>query len=88
MFYLFFFLGFKLQHTMESLNDIKENQRIKESVITKEALIKLLKINIFMIRKNISYTHNYEDFVRFIGNYLEDEMLSKYLSSLIRTPHM
>ena len=33
MFYLFFFLGFKLQHAMESLNDKKENQKIKESEI-------------------------------------------------------
>ena len=31
MFYLFFFLGFKLQDTMENLNDKKENQKIKES---------------------------------------------------------
>ena len=33
-----------------------------------------------MIKKNITYTHNYEDFVKVIGNNLEDEVLSKYLS--------
>ena len=33
-----------------------------------------------MINKNITQTHNYEDFVKFIGNNLEDEVLSKYLS--------
>ena len=81
MFYLFFFLGFKLQDTMENLNDKKENQKIKESEITKEALIKLLKITVFMIKKNTAYTHNYKDFVKFIGNDLEDEVLSKYLST-------
>ena len=77
MFYLFFFLGFKLQYTMESLNDKKENQKIKESEITEEALIKLLKITVSMIKKNIAYSYN---FVKFIGNDLEDEVLSKYLS--------
>ena len=80
MFYLFFFLGFKFQHTMENLNDKKENQKIKESEIAKEALIELLKITVFMIKKNIAHTHNYEDFVKFIGSDLEDDVFSKFLS--------
>ena len=79
MFYLFFFSGFKLQRTMESLIHKKGNQKIKKFEITEEALIKLLKITVFMIKKNITYIHNYEDFVTFIGNDLEDEVLSKYL---------
>ena len=62
---------------MESLNDKKENQKLKESEITEEALIKLLKFTVFMIKKNIACSHN---FVKFIGNDLEDEVLSKYLS--------
>ena len=33
-----------------------------------------------MIKKNIACTHNYGDFIKFIGNDLEDEVLSKYLS--------
>ena len=33
-----------------------------------------------MIKKNIAYTHNYEDFVKFIGKDLEDEVLCEYLS--------
>ena len=80
MFYLFFLLGFKLQHTMESLNDKKENRKIRESEITEEALVMLLEITVFMIKENIAYTHNYEDFVKFIENDLEDKVLSKYLS--------
>ena len=89
MFYLFFFLGFKLQHTMENLNDKKENQKIKESEIAKEALIKLLKITVFMIKKNIAHTHTT---TRTLSNLLgvilkmTCSVNSFQLPSLIRTP--
>ena len=43
-------------------------------------MVMLLEITVFMIKENIAYTHNYQDFVKFIGNDLEDKVLGKYLS--------
>jgi len=71
-------LDYKVQHTIESLNKKKEVKKIKESEITEEAIQKLLKITVFMVKKHWAHTYNYEDFVRFIGMGLRDEVLNEY----------
>ena len=72
-------LGFKLQHSLESLRENQQRKEIKESEITEQALLKLFRIAVFLVRKYLVHTTNYEDFVRFIGNALKDEVLSAYL---------
>ena len=79
-YYIYFTLGFKVQHTLESLKEKYEKQKIHESQITKEALLKLMKITTFMVKKHWAHTYNYENFVRFIGEELHDKVLSEYLA--------
>ena len=74
------FSGYKSQHTTESLNDKKERQEIKESEITEDVIIELLKITVFIVRKHWAHTTSYEDLVRFIGNDLGDSVLKEYLT--------
>ena len=73
-------MGYKSQHTIESLDDKKECQEIKESEITKDAIIQLLKITVFIIRKYWAHTTSYEDLVRFVGNDLGDSVLKECLT--------
>ena len=47
--------------------------------MTEEALIKLLKITVFIIKHHWAYINNYEDFVKFIGNNLQEKVLFEYL---------
>ena len=68
-----------MQHTIESLKDKKECQEIKESKITEEAILELLQITVFMVKKHWTHTNNYEDVVRFIGTDLSDEVPKEYL---------
>ena len=53
---------------------------LRESEITEQALIKLLKITVFIVKKHWAHTNNYEDFVRFIGDDLNEKVLGEYLS--------
>ena len=39
----------KLHHTTDSLKDKKERQEIKESKITEEAILEVLKITVFVV---------------------------------------
>ena len=41
--------------------------------------MKLFRITVFLVRKHLAHTTNYEDFVRSIRNDLKDEVLSAYL---------
>ena len=75
---LLFFTAFKLQHTIESMGEKNKTNKLKESEVTKEALIKLIKI-IFMVKKHLARTVNYKDFVRFIGSDIGDSILLEYL---------
>ena len=72
-------LGFKLQHSLESLKENQQRKEIKESKIMKQALLKLFRITVFLVSNYLAYTTNYEDFVRSIRNDLKDEVLSAYL---------
>ena len=71
--------GFKTQHSFETLQEKKERQHLKESEITEQALIKLLRITVFIVQKHWAHTTNYEDFVRFVGTDLQEEVLKSYL---------
>ena len=64
------------------MQDRQEKQALRESEITEHALMKLLKITVFMVKKHWAHTNNYEDFVRFIGNDLNEAVLKEYLSLL------
>ena len=74
------FSGYKSQYTIESLNDKNERQEIKESEIMKDAIIQLLKITVFIVRKHWAHTASYEDLVCFIGNDLGNSVLKEYLT--------
>ena len=74
------FSGYKTQYTIESLNDKNERQEIKESEIMKDAIIQLLKITVFIVRKHWARTASYEDLVCFIGNDLGNSVLKEYLT--------
>ena len=74
------FSGYKSQHTIESLNDKKERQEVKESEITEDVIIQLLKITVFIVRKYWAHTTSYEDPVLSIGNDLGDSVLKEYLT--------
>ena len=71
--------GFKLQHTFESLQNKRHRAALQESDITDNAIIKLLKITAFLMKNHWAHSTNYEDFVRFVGNSLEEEILHEYL---------
>ena len=79
IFIFFFILGFKLQHSLENLRENQQQKEIKESEITEQALLKLFRITVFLVRTHLAHTTNYEDFVQFIGNDLKDEGLSVHL---------
>lgn len=72
-------LGFKLQHSLESVIENLQQKEIKELEITEEALLKLFTITVFLVRKHLAHSTNYEDFVQFIRNNLKDEVLRAYL---------
>ena len=70
---------FQSQHTIQTLEKRKTANDIHKSNITESALLKLMKISVFMVKKHWSHVNNYEDFVRFLGNDLQDLVLSEYL---------
>lgn len=72
-------LGFKLQRSLESMIENLQQKEIKELEITEEALLKLFTITVFLVRKHLAHSTNYEDFVQFIRNNLKDEVLRAYL---------
>ena len=66
-------------HTFESLQNQKEAKELCEADITEKALEKLMKITVFMVQKHWAHVKNYEDFVRFVGEELEDIVVKEYL---------
>ena len=46
--------------------------------VTEQALKKLMKITVFMVKKQLAHVDNYEDFVNFVGNELQDLVLRGY----------
>lgn len=76
---LLFFTAFKLQHTIESMGEKNKTNKLKESEVTKEALIKLIQITILMVKKHLAHNANSKDFVSFIGSDLGHPMLLEYL---------
>ena len=48
-----------MQQTFESLKNVQDAKAIKESEITEEALIKLIKITVFLVQKHWAHTYNY-----------------------------
>ena len=75
----FLSLGYKAQHTLESLKDVAQKKAVHESEITEAALLKLIKITLFLVRQHWAYTVNYEEFVRFVGADLHEQVLEEYL---------
>ena len=72
------FSDYKYQYAIDSLNDKKERHEIKESEITEDAIMQLLKTTVFIVRKHWAHTTSYEDLLRFIGNDLGDSVLKEY----------
>ena len=55
--------GFKLEHIFESLQDKRHCAALLESDITDNAIIKLLKMTVFLVKNHWAHNMNYEDFV-------------------------
>ena len=56
-----------------------KQQKLHASEITEAALVKLLKITVFIVKKHWAHTTNFEDIVRFIGEEHHEQILSEYL---------
>ena len=69
-----------MQHTISSIEGKRQRKEAQESQITEEALIKLLKITVLMVKKHWTHTYNYEDFVRFVNFDLGDAVLKEYMT--------
>ena len=69
-----------MQHTISSIKDKRQHKEARESQITEEALIKLWKITVFMVKNHWVHTYNYEDFVRFVSFDLGDAVLKEYMT--------
>ena len=54
-------------------------KHIRDSQTTKLALMELLKITVFIVKKHQAHTTTYEDLIRFVGNDLEETVLKEYL---------
>ena len=79
-----FLNNFKNQQTLESLQEKQVQKRITEAEITHDGVLKLLKVTVFIVKKNWAYTQNFESFVRFVGEELEEAvqlplLLKEYL---------
>ena len=64
---------------METLNEKKVHQEIKESKIT-DAIIQLLKITAFIVRKHWAHTTSYKNLVCFTGDDWDDSVFKEYLT--------
>lgn len=53
--------------------------RKSSSLKHEQALLKLLKKTVFIVRKHWAYTMNYEDVIKFVGIVLKDEVQRSYL---------
>ena len=69
-----------MQHTISSIEDKRQHKEARESQTTEEALITLLKITVFMVKKHWSHTYDYEDFVHFVSFDLGDAFLKEYMT--------
>ena len=67
----------KNQLTLESLQEKQVQKRVTEAEITHDGLLKLLKIIVFIVKKNWAYTQNFESFAR------TEKMLPIYLQLLL-----
>ena len=45
----------------------KKKKRLAEPNVAHDALLKLLRITVFIVQKCWAHTKNFEDFVRFVG---------------------
>ena len=68
-----------MQHTLSSSEDKRQRKETRESEITEEALIKLLKITVFMV-KNIRHTHITMKTVHFVSFDLADAVLNEHMT--------
>ena len=66
--------NFKNQQTFESVKGKHKRLVLRESDIIEQALIKLLKITVSMVKKHWAHIKNYEDFLKFIGNDLNEKV--------------
>ena len=71
--------NFRTRQSLETLENNKEAKDVREAKLTKIAVEKLLRITVYMVKKNWAHVQNYNDFVTFIGRDLEESVLSEYL---------
>ena len=74
-----FLNNFENQQTLESLQEKQVQKRITEAEITNDGLLKLLKVTVFIVKKNWAHTQKFESFVRFVVEELEEAVLKEYL---------
>ena len=74
-----FLNNIKNQHKIESTMAKQVQKRLAEANVTQDALLKLLQITVFIVQEIWVHTKNVDDFVRFVGMDLEEEVLKGYL---------
>ena len=62
---------------MEGLQKQARQKELREAEITREALVKLLRITIFIVQNRWAHTTTYQDFVRFVGGDLGEVVLKQ-----------
>ena len=73
-----FLNNMKNQHTIGTIMGKQVKKRLTEA---NDALLKLVRITVFIVQKNWAHIKNFEDFDRFVGADLEKEILKKYLKT-------
>ena len=76
---MYYYLECKSQHTFQSLKEAEMRKSAEKEKVTEEALVKLMKITVFLVKHHWAHTYNYEDFVNFIAIDLNDQVLGAYL---------
>lgn len=77
------YVGCKNQDTLKALKE-KKNKRNdgNESTVEEEALPKLVKISVFIIKKHLAHITNFEDLAQFAAKDWHDQILEKYLKNV------
>ena len=77
------YAGCKNQDTLKALKE-KKNKRNdgNESKVEEEALPKLVKISVFIIKKHLAHITNFEDLAQFAAKDWHDQILEKYLKNV------
>ena len=64
---------------MDSIEEKNKVKKLKKADVTQEALLKLIRVTIFLVKNHWAHTANYEEFVQFIGVGQGGKVIAEYL---------